>query len=171
MCQHYVPLKALCTSCKDISHFSALCGLSPLSHSSSRHVRPAQLGSRLENVAETKPRAARQGRRPGTGRTLLGAKSCFPLRTGDHCPGDSCSTIMLSFFLQFYCFLPLHPSCRQKGKKSWSAWGPAGWNMRQRTRMVAFLSFSLVKLQKKKKRDKFTHFNIYPLKVYHSICF
>lgn len=35
--------------------------------------------------------------------------------------------------------------------------------------MVAFLSFSLVQL--KKNRDKFTYYNICPLKVYHSICF
>ena len=151
MCQHYVPLKALCTSCKDISRFSACLWPFPAVSLQHRHVRPAQLGSRLENVAEIKPRAARQGLRPGTGRTLLGAKSCFPLRSGDHCPGDSCSTIMLLFFLQFYFFLPLHPSCRQKGKKSWSAWGPAGWNMRQRTSMVAFLSFFLVKLKRRER--------------------
>lgn len=154
---------------KDVFHSSACLWPLPAVSLSSRRVRLAQLGSRLENVAETKPRASRQGVRPGTGRTLPGAKSCFPPRSADHCPGGSCSTIMLSFFLQFYCFLPLHLSCRPKGKKSWSVWGPGGWNMRQRTRIVAFLSFSLVKL--KKNREKFTHYSIYPLKVYHPIRF
>ena len=148
MCQHCLLLKAVCSSGKDIFHFSACLWPLPAVSLSSRRVRLAQLGSCLENVAETKPRAARQGLRPGTGRTLLGAKSCFPPRSGDHCPGGSCSTIMLWFFHQFYCFLPLHLGCRPKGKKLWSVWGPGGWNMRQRTRTVAFLSFSIVKLKK-----------------------
>lgn len=147
-----------------------VCGLSLLSHSSSRHVRPAQLGSRLENVAETKARGARQASGQEQGGPFREPKAAFHCEVGTTALVTlaSCRTVMLSFFLQFYCFLPLHLSCRKKGKKPWSAWGPAGWNLRQRT-MVAFLSFSLVQL--KKNRDKFTYYNICPLKVYHSICF
>ena len=76
--------------------------LSPLSHSSTRKVQPAWLGSRLENVAETKPMATRQGFKPGTRRILLRAKSCFPPRR-DGCPGYSCNTVIFSF-LSFFNF-------------------------------------------------------------------
>lgn len=148
MCQHCALLKAVCASCKDTVHFSAC--LWPLPAVSTPAAGMSDQPSLVAAWRMLLKPAGLQGRPQARNRRTFRAKSCFPLQKWGPLPRRLLLLLApLCFRSSAVLLFPPSPSeLQEKGKKPWSAWGPAGWKLRQRT-MVAFLSFSLVQLKKK----------------------
>lgn len=117
-------------------------GLSPLSRSSTRNVQPAWLGSHLENVAETKPMATRQGFKPGTG-GFSEPKVVFHPEVGTAAPVTLAVPLCFLFSLSSILLFPFSLSESQARGEKVMVVVVSGWleHEKEEENMVDFLVF------------------------------